>query len=129
VGVGAGGRRRRVAGQLEGEVLGVLYASSVPLTAAQVQRALDSGLAYTTVHTILTRLQEKEQVVRSTVDGRAVFAPAKDAVDSAAARMASVLDAALDRRAILARFITTLTDEDAAALRDVLDQLPPGDQQ
>jgi predicted transcriptional regulator len=110
---------------LEREILAVLWASPVPMTPAQIQFALDSGLAYNTVHTILTRLQEKGRVVRSTVDGRAVYAPTKDAVELAAEQMTSVLDAATDRRAILARFVTALTDEDEAALRAALGELPP----
>jgi predicted transcriptional regulator len=110
---------------LEREVLAVLWASPTPLTPAQIQSSLDAGLAYNTVHTILTRLLDKGRVVRSTSDGRTVYAPAKDAADSAAEQMASVLDAAGDRRAILARFVTSLSPEDEAAIRDALDDLRP----
>ena len=123
--IGGGGPRRRAAGQLEREVLAVLWASPTPLTPAQIQSSLDAGLAYNTVHTILTRLLDKGRVVRSTSDGRTVYAPAKDAADSAAEQMASVLDAAGDRRAILARFVTSLSPEDEAAIRDALDDLRP----
>src|SRR5436190_1121592 len=46
---------RRAAGELEREVLGVLWASQRPLTPAEVQTAIGE-IAYNTVHTILTRL-------------------------------------------------------------------------
>ncbi|MEN3308545.1 MAG: hypothetical protein V7603_4747, partial [Micromonosporaceae bacterium] len=49
----AGGRRG--AGELEAEVLGTLWGSKTPLTPAQLHVSLGGGLAYNTVHTILTR--------------------------------------------------------------------------
>ena len=116
---------RRSAGELEAAVLAALWAVDRPRTPVEIQAELGGGLAYNTVHTILTRLLDKGRVVRSTSDGRTVYAPAKDAADSAAEQMASVLDAAGDRRAILARFVTSLSPEDEAAIRDALDDLRP----
>jgi predicted transcriptional regulator len=57
------GRRR--SGELEADVLAVLWASEVPLTPKQVQKKLDRPLAYTTVATILVRLGEKGMVERT----------------------------------------------------------------
>jgi predicted transcriptional regulator len=120
-----GGSRRRAAGQLEREILSALWSADGPLTPAQIQASLDAGLAYNTVHTILTRLVEKGRLVRVTSEGRTLYAPTQDAADSAAEQMASVLDAAADRGAILARFVSSLTPEDEAALRSALDGRPP----
>src|SRR5690348_17919070 len=76
----AGGRTgRRGAGQLESEVLAALWAAPTPLTPAQVQAAVDAGLAYNTVHTILIRLQDKGQVLRVVHEGRSAYSPATDA--------------------------------------------------
>jgi predicted transcriptional regulator len=110
---------------LEREILAALWSAEGPLTPAQIQASLDAGLAYNTVHTILTRLVEKGRLVRVSADGRTLYAPTKDAADSAAEQMASVLDAAADRGAILARFVSSLTPEDEAALRYALDELRP----
>ena len=51
--------KRRASGSLESEVLAALWAAERPLTTAEVAEALDSGLAYTTVQTILARLHDK----------------------------------------------------------------------
>jgi predicted transcriptional regulator len=116
----AGRSGRRVAGQLESEVLAALWASPVPLTPAQVQAAVDSGLAYNTVHTILIRLQDKGQVLRVVHEGRSAYAPATDAAGVAAERMLAALDTGADRAEVLARFVTELAPDDEAALRAAL---------
>jgi len=117
----AGGRTgRRGAGQLESEVLAALWAAPTPLTPAQVQAAVDAGLAYNTVHTILIRLQDKGQVLRVVHEGRSAYSPATDAAGVAAERMRAALDAGTDRAAILARFVTELDPEYEAALRAAL---------
>lgn len=58
---------RRPAGALEGDVLAALRAAKAPLTPTQVQAALGE-LAYNTIHTILTRLNEKGRVHRVRYD-------------------------------------------------------------
>jgi predicted transcriptional regulator len=117
VGVGEG---RRGPGQLESEVLAVLWAADAALTPAQIQAELGGKLAYNTVHTILGRLCDKGQIVRALHDGRPAYAPAKEAAEDSADRMRAVLDAGRDRQAILARFVTGLDAEDEAALRAFL---------
>ena len=57
-------RRRRTSGSLESEVLAALWSAPAALTTAEVVEALNSGLAYTTVQTILTRLHGKGAVER-----------------------------------------------------------------
>ena len=61
---------RRADGALETDILGVLWAASGPLTPAEVNDRLDSGLAYTTVLTVLARLWTKGLLER-TRQGRA----------------------------------------------------------
>jgi predicted transcriptional regulator len=110
---------RREAGQLENEVLAVLWAADEPLTPTQIQSAVE-GVAYNTVHTILTRLLEKQQVVRGLHNGRPAYVPAKDAAQTAADRMHAVLESRADRDTILARFVSDLSHDDEAALRALL---------
>ena len=111
---------RRGPGQLESEILATLWAAETPLTPAQVHAIVGGDLAYNTVHTILSRLQDKGQVVRVLLDGRPAYEPAKDAADDAADRMRAVLEAGFDRGEILARFVHALEPEDEAALRAAL---------
>jgi predicted transcriptional regulator len=105
---------------LESEILATLWAAETPLTPVQVHAIVGGDLAYNTVHTILSRLQDKGQVVRVLLDGRPAYEPAKDAADDAADRMRAVLEAGFDRGEILARFVHALEPEDEAALRAAL---------
>jgi predicted transcriptional regulator len=116
-----GGGERRSAGALESEVLAALWATEDALSPAEIQDRLGGDLAYNTVHTILTRLHDKGIVVRVPLGGRTGYAPAKDAAQSAADRMRDALGAGVGRDAVLARFVTTLSAEDEAALRAALD--------
>ncbi|MFI9046937.1 BlaI/MecI/CopY family transcriptional regulator [Streptomyces sp. NPDC053427] len=56
---------RRPSGELEARVLAALWAADVGLAAGEVRAALGSGLARTTVTTLLLRLYEKGIVTRS----------------------------------------------------------------
>ncbi|MDT4988336.1 MAG: hypothetical protein QOI74_2430 [Micromonosporaceae bacterium] len=111
---------RRAAGALEAEVLGALWAADGPLTPAQLQAAIGTGLAYNTVHTILTRLQDKGLVARVRHGGRSGYRPIKDAAQHAADRMRTVLDGGRDRAEILQRFVTSLSPADELTLRRAL---------
>jgi predicted transcriptional regulator len=111
---------RRGAGELAGEVLGLLQAAGKPLSPADVRERLGGDLAYTTVVTILSRLHAKGVLDRER-DGRAFrYSPVADEPGLAARRMASVLAAEADREAVLARFVSGLSDEDERALRRML---------
>jgi predicted transcriptional regulator len=123
---GSGGNRemsvadRRGAGELASEVLGILQAAGEPLSPANVRERLGGDLAYTTVVTILSRLHAKGLLDRAR-DGRAYrYTPVADEPGLAARRMASVLAAESDREAVLARFVSGLSDEDEQALRRML---------
>jgi predicted transcriptional regulator len=111
---------RRGAGELAGEVLGILQAAGEPLSPADVRARLGGDLAYTTVVTILSRLHAKGVLDRER-DGRAFrYSPVADEPGLAARQMASVLAAEADREAVLARFVSSLSDEDEQALRRML---------
>jgi predicted transcriptional regulator len=114
------GQRRRAAGELENAALVALWAAEAPLTPTQLQTAIGGGLAYNTVHTILTRLSDKGLVARVRHDGRTAYTPVKDAAQLAAERMRGALEAGGDRELVLRQFVTSLAAEDERALREVL---------
>src|SRR5215475_9207382 len=119
-------RERRGAGELEAAVLTALWAAEGPLTPTEIQARIGEGLAYNTIHTIITRLADKGLLRRVPMGGRTGYVPAKDAAQAAADRMRDVLESSRERGAILARFVTTLSADDEAALRAALDARPPG---
>lgn len=116
----AGELSRRGSGELEREILAVLWGAAGALTPAQVQAAVAGDLAYNTVHTILTRLCQKQLVARVRQGGGAGYLPTRDAADLAAEQMRSALDRGSDRSAVLQRFVTSLDPDDEAALRTFL---------
>jgi predicted transcriptional regulator len=111
---------RRGAGELAGQVLGILQAAHEPLSPAAVRERLGGELAYTTVVTILSRLQAKGVLDRERVGRAYRYRPVADEPGLAARRMASVLAAEPDREAVLQRFVSALSQEDEQALRRMI---------
>ncbi|MFI5911634.1 BlaI/MecI/CopY family transcriptional regulator [Dactylosporangium sp. NPDC051541] len=121
---------RRAWGSLESEVMAVLWAATAPLAPAQVQQLLGGQLAYNTVQTILTRLQEKGLVRRraNATGGRSyLYFAAEDRATAAARRMRAVLESPGDRRAVLQQFTAGLDPADAEFLRALLRDPEPGE--
>ncbi|WP_326696166.1 BlaI/MecI/CopY family transcriptional regulator [Streptomyces sp. NBC_01754] len=121
-GTSGGQPRRRAQGELEAQVLSTLCRAGEPATAAWVQDRLVGSVAYTTVMTILTRLQAKGAVERRRQGRSFLWTPTSDEAGLAAMRMRRVLDGESDREAVLASFLTTLTPGDGRLLRDLLSQ-------
>ena len=112
---------KRPDGQLEYDVLGVLWASETPMAPADVNERLNLGLAYTTVATVLTRLHAKGLVTRE-ASGRAyVYRAMIDETDFALRRIDDALAATSDRVKVLARFVSRMSAREAAQLRTLLD--------
>ena len=111
---------RRNAGELEGEVLAVLWAADRALTPAEIQSGIGGGLAYNTVHTILKRLYDKGLVLRDADGRRGAYRPAKNAAELTAQAMHAALDRGPDPIAALQHFVTGLTPQEGQALRDLL---------
>src|ERR1700691_5801725 len=118
---------RRGAGELAGEVLGILHAAGEPLSPAEVRERLGGDLAYTTVVTILSPLHAQGVVYRERAGRAYRYTPVADEPGLAARRMASVLAAESDREAVLARFVSGLSDEDEQALRRMLEDTGAGE--
>jgi predicted transcriptional regulator len=117
-----GQARRRGQGELEVQVLSALRRATEPATAGWVQEQLGGGLAYTTVMTILTRLQAKGAVTRRRAGRSFRWTPTAEPAGLAALRMRRVLDGEPDREAVLASFVTALSPGDERLLRDLLGQ-------
>lgn len=111
-------------GELERAVMDVLWTSGQPLTARGVaERLPDRDLAPTTMLTVLSRL-ERKGVVRRSRDGRAhTYRAVATRADHVAELMRETLGSAPDRAAVLARFVGTVSEEEATALRRALDRL------
>jgi predicted transcriptional regulator len=114
------GPGRRAAGQLEAAALDALQHAGSALSPGEVRERIGGDLAYTTVVTILSRLHAKGMLSRYK-DGRVHrYAPVADQPGLAARRMARVLDEEADREAVLARFVSSLSDRDEELLRKML---------
>ncbi|MEU2338497.1 BlaI/MecI/CopY family transcriptional regulator [Streptomyces sp. NPDC006654] len=114
----ASGRRAR--GELESDVLAALWAADGPQTARQVQDRLPGDLAYTTVLTILSRLYDKGMLVRHREGRGYAYEPARDEASHTAQRMHSLLVGGSDREAVLARFVSELSERDEHLLHQLL---------
>lgn len=121
------GRRptRREMGALEAEILAALWASDDAMTPADVRAVLDAGLAYTTVMTILTRLWDKDLVVRQTRGRAYAYRPALSEAELVARRLQATLEGAVDRSGALTHFVGTLAPGDERALRRILSKSDP----
>jgi predicted transcriptional regulator len=116
----AAGPGRRGAGELEAAVLEVLQRGESALSPGEVRELIGGDLAYTTVVTILSRLHAKGVLDRHKAGRAYLYAPVADSPGLAARRMARVLDEEADREAVLARFVSALSDRDEELLRRML---------
>lgn len=99
-----------------------VWDSPVPLTGRQVADALTGKqLAYTTVLTVLTRLEKKGLLARDASARAHTYAPVASREDHVAVLMQQALGQADDREAALQHFARSVTPEEAAALRRALD--------
>lgn len=113
---------RRGMGQLQAEVLDVLWDRGGWLTPGEVRDALGGRppLAYSTVMTILRRLWKKGQVERER-DGKAfAYHALTSREEHMAERMREMLGAAHDPASALGHFVAKLGTEHQAQLRRIL---------
>ncbi|MFJ6577745.1 BlaI/MecI/CopY family transcriptional regulator [Streptomyces sp. NPDC091368] len=117
---GKGQDERRPHGELVADVLAVLWESGRPMTAHEVNAALDKGLARTTMATILTRLYEKGTLRRVPVARGFAYEPVEDAAGLVAGRMRRELESEPQRDLVLKRFVSSLSETDEETLRRLL---------
>jgi predicted transcriptional regulator len=107
-------------GDLERAVMERLWAADGPVAATELRAGLaDRSVALTTVHTVLTRLEQKGFVTHDDARPRR-FTPRASREDHAAELMHEVLGQAADRQAVLARFVGGVDDDEARLLRELL---------
>jgi predicted transcriptional regulator len=109
-------------GALEAQVMNVLWDADARLTPREVQGTLarHHPVAYTTVTTILVRLWRKGRLERRR-EGRAfTYLPLVSRDSFAAGRMNEMLDSSRDRSTALSHFVESLTAQDRARLRRVM---------
>ncbi|GAA2616306.1 BlaI/MecI/CopY family transcriptional regulator [Actinomadura fulvescens] len=113
-------------GELERTVMEILWAREDTghgaATARDVSRALagDRDLAHTTVMTVLDRLAKKGFLERER-DGRAWrYSPSESREVYVAELMLGALNETGDRDAALAHFVRSVSDDEAAVIREAL---------
>jgi predicted transcriptional regulator len=113
---------RRPDGALEHDVLQVLWSADGPLSPAEINERLDAGYAYTSIATILTRLQTKGLVTRTPIGRAFAYEAAVGEAELAARRIGELLDSSTDRTQVLANFIDTLSPRELKAVKSMLDR-------
>ncbi|TXS35329.1 BlaI/MecI/CopY family transcriptional regulator [Streptomyces sp. uw30] len=111
---------RRPHGELVADVLAVLWEAGEPMTAQKVNAVLGTGLARTTMATILTRLYEKGTLRRIPSGRGFAYEPVEDAAGLVAGRMRRELESEPRRDLVLKRFVSALSENDEETLRRLL---------
>jgi predicted transcriptional regulator len=110
-------------GDLERQVMEILWVEfGSELTGREVAEHLP-GYAYTTVLTVLTRLEKKGLVRHERTGSLHHFAATATRESYIAALMHDALDVGSDRDAALVRFAETVSPTEAAVLRRALDDM------
>ncbi|MET8784356.1 BlaI/MecI/CopY family transcriptional regulator [Streptomyces sp. NPDC049097] len=111
---------KRANGARETQILDLLQRADTALTPGEVTDLIGGELTYSSVVTILTRMQTKGLLTRSPRGRAYAYAPVTDDAGFAARRMRTVLEERPDREAVLSRFADELSDTDAELLRQLL---------
>ena len=117
------GAQRRGMGELEREVMSVLWDGDDWLTPRQVldRLDLDPPVVYSTVMTILRRLWKKGVVNRQRAGKAFSYRPVVGQGEQTAARMTELLEATGDPEAALTHFLASLDARRRRQLRKLLD--------
>lgn len=113
---------KRADGELESEVLHILWGSEQPLHIVEVQELLENNLAYTSVATVLARLTAKELVQRKPLGRSYVYEPAVSHHDWYAGKMMALLHETSNHQMLLAGFVSKLSSKDRMALQSLLSE-------
>jgi predicted transcriptional regulator len=111
---------KRPDGALEHDIMAVLWAAECPLLPGEIKDRLAADLAYSSVATVLGRLQIKGLVSRSERGRAYAYEPCVDESQLAVRRIGEVLSSASDKAQVLAGFVGSLSRKDIASLRAML---------
>ncbi|MFI8993358.1 BlaI/MecI/CopY family transcriptional regulator [Streptomyces sp. NPDC053542] len=123
----AGAEAMRPFGELEADVMRIMWASDEPLNIHGIVDALNGEerqLAYTTVMTVTERLRTKGWLERDKHGRSFRYRPLRTADDYSAGLMEQALDSSTDRTSVLLRFAGRLEASEAAVLRRALEGMP-----
>ena len=114
--------KRLAAGELESQVLAVVWDAGGPVTPREVHSAMGTAreLAYTTVMTILVRLWQKGLLHREPAGRAFAYRPSVSREERAAARMSELLASSGDRSLALTHFLDSLPADEVDELRRAL---------
>jgi predicted transcriptional regulator len=115
--------QRRGYGDLAQAIMDLVAQADAPLTPAQVRDALGGELAYTTVMTVMARLQDRGLLARERSGRAFAYTVLGDPARVTARRMHRILDVEADRARVLARFVDGLSGADEQVLRALLTQI------
>ncbi|GAA4306247.1 BlaI/MecI/CopY family transcriptional regulator [Streptomyces venetus] len=114
-------------GELEAEIMRVMWAGREPLNIHEIVDALHRDgrqSAYTTVMTVTERLRTKGWLERVKQGRSFRYSPLRNADDYSAELMEQALESSTDRESALLRFAGRLDASEAAALRQALADMP-----
>lgn len=115
-------------GDLERAVMDTVWAAPAPLSGRDVAGALSGrGLAYTTVLTVLSRLENKGLLQRDASARAHTYTATASRTDHVTVLLQQALGQAADRQAALQHFARTVSPAEARALRQALDALAEPD--
>ena len=116
-------KRARQQGELESLILNVLWSSKKPLTSQEIlERVGDGDLALTTILTVLSRLADKELVIREPGEGRSfIFSAAQSREQHTAELMLKLVAEETNPALAFSAFTNGLTAAQLKALRKSLD--------
>lgn len=116
--------KTRARGQLEAEILRILWGAAEPLTALEIQaRFTENVPAPTTILTALDRLHGKGDVLRTAQASRGLkFSAAHSESQYVGEAMLRALGASQDRAGTLLQFTGNLQESDLELLRRALDE-------
>jgi predicted transcriptional regulator len=118
-------KRARQQGELENLVLDVLWDADQPLASNEVLARcnVDSDLALTTILTVLSRLVDKELVVRTDGIGRSnLFAAATTREEHTARQLLELINDSSNPALTLSHFTDGLNKKTITALKKILDE-------
>ena len=116
-------KRARQQGELESLILDVLWSTKRPLTSQEILEQVGDGeLALTTILTVLSRLTDKELVVREAGEGRSfMFRAAQSREQHTADLMLKLVTEESNPALAFSAFAKWLTASQLKALRKSLD--------
>lgn len=118
-------KRARQQGELENLVLDILWDADEPLTSNDVLAACNKtgDLALTTVLTVLSRLVDKELVVRTNSEGRALlFATVNSREEHTAMQLLDLINDSSNQALTLSHFTAGLSKKSVASLKKLLNE-------